>query len=165
MTISVGDRLPEAQMIRMGDGGPEPVTLSSVLAGKKVAVFGVPGAYTGTCSAKHVPGFIEAKDDLRAGGVEAIVCVAVNDPFVLKAWGETTGATAAGIEMLSDADGSYAKALGLSFDAPPAGFIGRSRRYSMLVDDGVVSTLHVEESPGVVEVSSGAGLVKDLQGA
>ena len=165
MTITEGDRLPEAQLIRMGDGGPEPVTLSSVLAGKTVALFGVPGAFTRTCSNAHMPSFVNNADALRGNGIDAIACVAVNDPFVMKAWAEHTGADKAGIEMLSDADGQFTKALGLNFDAPPVGFHSRSRRYTMLVEDGVVRTVSVEDSPGVCDVSSGDALLKVLQQA
>jgi cytochrome c peroxidase len=162
MTITTGDRLPEADLIRMGDEGPEAVSLADLTAGKTIAIFAVPGAYTPTCSAAHVPSFIRTKDAFAAKGVDTIVCVSVNDPFVMKAWGETTGATEAGLHMLADADGSFTKAIGLSFDAPPAGLIGRSRRYAMLVEDGTVKALHVEESPGVCDVSGGESLLKEL---
>lgn len=162
MTIETGDRLPDANLIRMGEGGPEPVTLSSVTAGRKIALFGVPGAFTSTCSSSHVPSFVKNANALREKGIEAIACVAVNDPFVLDAWSKDTGAGAAGIEMLADADGQFARALGLSFDAPPVGFHGRSRRYAMVVDDGVVSSVAVEESPGVCDVSSGDAMLKAL---
>ena len=97
-----------------------------------------------------------------AKGVDEIICVSVNDPFVLKAWGESTGATEAGITMLGDAESTFTKAIGLDFDAPPAGLIARSKRYAMIVDDGTVTTLHVEESPGVCEVSGGESLLKEL---
>ncbi|WP_308917752.1 peroxiredoxin [Jannaschia sp. LMIT008] len=162
MTIAQGDRLPEASLIRMGDGGPEPVTLSSVTAGKTVALFGVPGAFTGTCSNAHMPSFVNNADALKAKGVDAIVCVAVNDPFVMQAWAKDTGADGAGIHMLADADGAFTKAMGLDFDAPPVGFHGRSRRFSALVEDGTVKTLSVEESPGVCDVSSGDAMLKAL---
>ncbi|PWJ22205.1 peroxiredoxin [Jannaschia seohaensis] len=162
MTISTGDKLPEANLIRIGGEGPETVSLSELTAGKTVAIFAVPGAFTPTCSAAHVPSYIQAKDQLAEKGVDAIVCISVNDPFVLKAWGEATGATEAGIHMLADADGSFTKAMGLDFDAPPAGLIGRSRRYGMLVEDGTVKALNVEESPGVMEVSDAETLLKTL---
>ena len=162
MTISTGDKLPEATLSRIGGDGPEPVSLYDLIGGKTVAIFALPGAYTPTCSAAHVPSFIDAKAGLAEKGVHTILCIAVNDPFVLKAWGQSTGGTDAGIQFLSDADGSYTKALGLDFDAPPVGFFGRSRRYSMLVEDGTVRMLNLEESPGVVEVSGGDTLLAAL---
>ena len=162
MTIAVGDRLPDAQLIHMGADGPEPITLSSLTAGKKTALFAVPGAYTSTCSDKHMPSFVRNKDALAEKGIEAIACVAVNDPFVLKAWGETTGATEAGIELLSDADGAFTKALGMNFDVPTRGLHNRSKRYTMLVDDGVVKALSVEDNPGACDLTSGDAMVASL---
>ena len=162
MAISTGDPLPDAQLIRIGDDGPETVSLSELAAGRTIAVFAVPGAYTPTCSMAHVPSFIRTKDDFAAKGVDTIVCVAVNDPFVMKAWGEATGATAAGLHMLADADGSFTRAMGRAFDAPAAGFIGRSQRYAMLVEDGTVKALHVEEGRGVCETSAGESLLTEL---
>ena len=162
MAISTGDPLPDAQLIRIGDDGPETVSLSELAAGRTIAVFAVPGAYTPTCSMAHVPSFIRTKDDFAAKGVDTIVCVAVNDPFVMKAWGEATGATAAGLHMLADADGAFTRAMGRAFDAPAAGFIGRSQRYAMLVEDGTVKALHVEEGRGVCETSAGESLLTEL---
>ena len=162
MTIAEGDRLPEAQLIRMGEDGPEPVTLSSVTAGRKVALFGVPGAFTRTCSNAHMPSFVDNADALREKGLDGIVCIAVNDPFVMAAWSRETGAGEAGIEMLSDSDGQFTRSMGLAFDAPPVGFHGRSRRFTMLVDDGVVRSVSVEESAGVCDVSSGDALLRAL---
>lgn len=162
MAISTGDTLPDATLIRLGGDGPEAVSLSEVGKGKTIAIFAVPGAYTPTCSVSHVPSFIRTKDAFAAKGVDTIVCVSVNDPFVMKAWGEATGATEAGLHMLADADGSFTKAIGMDFDAPPAGLIGRSKRYAMLVEDGTVKTLHVEESPGVCETSGGEALLAEV---
>ncbi|SFJ75051.1 peroxiredoxin [Jannaschia pohangensis] len=162
MAITTGDSLPDANLIRLGESGPEAVAMSDIAAGKTIAVFAVPGAFTPTCSMAHVPSFIRTKDDFAAKGVDTIVCVSVNDPFVMKAWGEATGATTAGLHMLADADGSFTKAIGMDFDAPPAGLIGRSKRYAMLVKDGKVSALHVEESPGVCETSAGESLLTEL---
>lgn len=162
MAISTGDSLPDATLIRLGGEGPEGVSLAQIAAGKTIAVFAVPGAYTPTCSVTHVPSFIRTKDDFAAKGVDTIVCVSVNDPFVMKAWGEATGATAAGLHMLADADGSFTKAIGMNFDAPPAGLLGRSKRYAMLVENGTVKALHVEETPGVCETSAGESLLAEL---
>lgn len=157
--ISVGDKLPQANLIAPGASGPQPVSLSDRTAGRKVVIFGLPGAYTGTCSTAHVPSFIRTKAQFEDKGVDEIICVSVNDPFVLAAWGESTGATAAGITMLGDSDCAFTEALGLRFDAPPVGLIGRSKRYAMLVDDGTVTVLNIEDNPGVCEISAGETLL------
>lgn len=133
-----------------------------MLKGRKVVIFGLPGAYTGTCSTAHVPSFIRTKGDFDAKGVDEIICVAVNDPFVMQAWGESTGATEAGITMLSDAGAEFTKAIGLDFTAPPVGFYDRSQRYAMLVEDGVVRALNREESPGTCEISAGETLLEQV---
>ena len=162
MTISEGSKLPEATLLRVGENGPEQVDLAGKLAGRKVVIFAVPGAYTGVCTTAHVPSFVRTKGKFDAKGVDEIICISVNDPFVMKAWGEATGATEAGITMLGDAESAFTKAIGMDFDAPPAGLIARSKRYAMLVEDGKVITLHVEESPGVCEVSGGEALLAEL---
>ena len=162
MTISTGDALPDAKLLRIGDTGPEEVALSTITKGRKVVIFGLPGAYTGTCSTAHVPSFIRTADRYKEKGVDEIVCVAVNDPFVMEAWGRSTGATEAGIVMLGDPAGEFTKALGLDFTAPPAGLYGRSRRYAMLVEDGAVTVLNVEENNAVCEASSGEGLLEQV---
>ncbi|NIZ14960.1 peroxiredoxin [Phaeobacter sp. HF9A] len=160
--ISVGDKLPAATLTRMGETGPEAVEIADLTKGRKVAIFAVPGAFTPTCHSAHVPSFIRTKDQFDAKGVDEIVCIAGNDPFVMAAWGEATGATAAGISMLADAECSFTDAIGMRFDAPPAGLIGRSKRYAMLVEDGEVKILHLEESPGTCEVSGGEALLDAL---
>ena len=159
MSISTGDKLPEATLMQMGAEGPEAVSLADKTAGRKVIIFAVPGAYTPTCHSAHVPSFIRTKDDLAGKGVDELICISVNDPFVMKSWGEATGATDAGITMLGDADASFTKAIGMDFDAPPAGLLSRSKRYAMLVEDGVVSVLQAEESPGVCDVSGGEAML------
>lgn len=159
MSLSIGDRLPEATLVHLGDEGPAPVAIADKTAGRKVVIFAVPGAYTPTCHSAHVPSFIRTKDQFDAKGVDEIICVSVNDPFVMKAWGADTGATDAGITMLSDAESAFTKAIGMDFDAPPAGLIARSKRYAMLVEDGVVTQLNLEESPGTCETSAGEGLL------
>lgn len=159
MTISTGDKLPEATLMRLGASGPEEVSLSTLTRGRKVVIFAVPGAYTPTCSAAHVPSFIRTKAEFDAKGVEEIICISVNDPFVMKAWGEATGATEAGITMLADPQSAFTKAIGLDFDAPPAGLLARSKRYAMAVEDGTVTVLHVEESPGTCEATAGESLL------
>ncbi|WP_300033455.1 peroxiredoxin [uncultured Roseobacter sp.] len=162
MTISQGDQLPDATLVEMGAEGPAPVSLADKTKGRKVVIFAVPGAYTPTCHSAHVPSFIRTRDQLEAKGVEEIICVSVNDPFVMKSWGEATGATAAGITMLGDPDSSFTKALGMEFSAPPAGLNDRSKRYAMLVEDGKVTLFQPEESPGVCEVSAGEGLLDNM---
>lgn len=159
MTISKGDSLPEATFIRLGENGPEEVSLSGLTKGRKVVIFAVPGAFTPTCHSAHVPSFIRTKDGLAAKGVHEIICVSVNDPFVMKAWGEATGATEAGLMLLADGSGDFTKSIGMNFDAPPVGLMGRSKRYAMLVEDGNVTLLHAEESPGTCETSGGEALL------
>ncbi|MCD9148008.1 peroxiredoxin [Pseudophaeobacter flagellatus] len=157
--ISAGEKLPDATLTQMGAEGPEQVKITDKVKGRKVAIFAVPGAFTPTCHSAHVPSFIRTKDQFTAKGVDEIICISANDPFVMQAWGEATGATAAGITMLADAESSFTDAIGMRFYAPPAGLIGRSLRYAMLVEDGVVSLLNMEENPGQCELSAGEGLL------
>ena len=159
MSIAVGDRLPDATMLRIGADGPEPVNLGQKLKGRRVVLFGLPGAYTNTCTAAHVPSFIRTKAGFDAKGVDEIICVAVNDPFVMKAWGESTGATAAGLTLLADSDGSFTRAVGMDFSAPMVGFHGRSKRYALFAEDGVVKVLHPETERGVCEISGGEAML------
>lgn len=157
--ISVGDTLPDATLTRLGAEGPEQVQIGDLTKGRTVVIFAVPGAFTPTCHSAHVPSFIRTKDQFDAKGVDEIICVSANDPFVMQAWGESTGATAAGITMLGDAESAFTDALGLRFDAPPAGLIGRSKRYAMLVENGQVKLLNLEENPGQCEISAGESLL------
>jgi glutaredoxin/glutathione-dependent peroxiredoxin len=159
MTIAAGDRLPEATFLEKGEDGIAQVPGGALFAGRRVALFAVPGAYTGVCSTRHVPSFIRVAEALRAKGIDEIVCVAVNDPHVMLAWGEATGARAAGIRMLSDAGSQFTGALGMAYDNPAAGMLARSKRYAMLVEDGVVRILNVEASTGQCEVSAGETLL------
>ncbi|WP_299727706.1 peroxiredoxin [uncultured Tateyamaria sp.] len=162
MAISQGDTLPDATLVYMSEEGPATVQLSEKTKGRKVVIFALPGAYTGVCSTAHVPSFIRTKDQFAAKGVDEIICLSVNDPFVLKAWGDSTGAAAAGITMLGDADASFTKAMGRDFTAPPAGLINRSQRYAMVVEDGTVTLIQEEENPGVCDVSGGEGLLASM---
>ncbi len=162
MAIAEGDALPAATLIEMGENGPQEVDLAARVQDKTVVIFAVPGAFTPTCHSAHVPSFIRTKDGFDAQGVDEVICVAVNDPFVLRAWGEASGATAAGITMLSDPEGAFASAMGLSFDAPAVGLFGRSQRYAMIVRNGLVAILHVEEARGTCDVSGGEALLKAL---
>ncbi|MFT4150325.1 MAG: peroxiredoxin [Paracoccaceae bacterium] len=159
MTIAQGSKLPDATVLRIGANGPEKVSLAALTAGRKVVIFGLPGAFTGTCTSAHVPSFIRTKAGFDAKGVDEIVCIAVNDPFVMKAWGESTGATAAGLSFLADPAAEFTKAIGLTFSNPAVGFADRSKRYALYAEDGVVKVLHLEESPGVCEVSGGESLL------
>lgn len=162
MTISVGDTLPEATLLRVGADGPEGVALSSLTEGRKVVIFGLPGAYTGTCTTAHVPSFMRTADGFAEKGVDDIICVAVNDPFVMDAWGKSTGASDAGLLFLGDASAAFTKSIGMDFTAPPVGLFDRSKRFAMIVDDGKVTVLHEEENPGVCEVSGGEALLAEL---
>lgn len=159
MTISKGERLPAATLVQMGAQGPEPISLGDKTGGRKVVIFAVPGAFTPTCHSAHVPSFIRTKAQFEAKGVDEIICISVNDPFVMHTWGEVTGATKAGITMLADAESTFTTEIGMKFDAPPAGLIARSKRYAMLVEDGVVMLLNQENSPGECEISAGEGLL------
>ena len=159
MTIAIGARLPEATLLHVADAGAQAVSLADKLKGRKVVIFGLPGAYTGTCTTAHVPSFIRTADKFRAKGVDRIVCVSVNDPFVMGAWAASTGADKAGLTFLGDADGSFTKAMGMNFDAPPAGLFGRSKRYAMLVENGTITAMNIEESPGQCDISGGEALL------
>jgi peroxiredoxin len=162
MTIAAGDTLPAATFKTKTADGLADVTSADALGKGLVAVFGVPGAYTPTCHNAHVPSFIEAMDDLKAKGVTTVACVSVNDPFVLGAWGEATGATAAGITMLADPEAAFVKALGLTFDGGAAGLGIRASRFSMLVENGVVKTVNTEDAPGQATSTRGEELVKQI---
>ena len=151
MTISIGDRLPEATLIKVGTDGTEPVTTADYFAGRRVALFAVPGAFTPTCSARHLPGYVDKGADLKAKGIDEVACTSVNDAFVMGAWAKS--AAADGITMLADGNGQFADALGLSFDGSKFGMGKRSQRYSMIVNDGVVEQVNVE-APGEFKVSS-----------
>lgn len=161
MPIAEGSKLPDATLLRMGSEGPEAVSLAAKLKGRKVVIFGLPGAFTGTCSTAHVPSFIRTATKFVEKGVDEIVCIAVNDPHVMKAWGEVTGATSVGITMLGDADASFTKAIGMAFDAPGAGFFSRSKRYSLLAEDGVVTRFNPEVERGC-DVSGGEHLLSQI---
>jgi peroxiredoxin len=150
--IKVGDKIPSATLMQMKDGGPKPVTTDQLFAGKKVALFALPGAFTPTCSAKHLPGFIQHSEALKGKGIDTIACVSVNDAFVMGAWGESQKAGDK-VMMLADGNGDFTRALGLELDATKFGMGKRSQRYSMVVDNGVVTQLNVEQ-PGAFEISS-----------
>jgi len=159
MTIKQGDRIPDATFTKMTENGPEKIDASAFFKGRKVALFSVPGAFTPTCSAKHLPGFVENAADLRAKGVHEIACTAVNDVFVMGAWGKAAGSD--DVTMLSDGNGEFARAVGLEQDSSAYGMGQRSQRYSMIVNDGVVEQLNVE-APGDYKVSSAETMLTQL---
>lgn len=161
MTIQVGTRLPDATLLKFGESGPEPVALAPRLAGRHVVIFAVPGAFTPTCHTAHVPSFLRVMDGLRDKGIDEVICLSVNDPHVMRAWGEATGATDGGITMLADAEGTFTRAVGMEFTAPPAGLIGRSMRYALAAEDGVVTVWHPEPERGC-SVSSGEAMLAAL---
>lgn len=162
MTIAVGSTLPDATLLRMGANGPEGVSMGDRLKGRKVVIFGLPGAYTGTCSTSHVPSFMRVADKLRAKGVDEIICVSVNDPHVMRAWGESTGGAARGISFLGDADASFTKAIGMDFTAAAAGFFNRSKRYALYAEDGEVKVLNHGQETSACEISGGETMLEAI---
>ncbi|GAA4766384.1 peroxiredoxin [Novosphingobium ginsenosidimutans] len=159
MTIAVGDKLPDVKLVKATENGPEAVQSAEYFKGKRVALFSVPGAFTPTCSAKHLPGFVEKADELKAKGIDEIVGTAVNDPFVMGAWNKASGSS--DITMLADGNADFAKAVGLTMDGSGFGLGLRGQRFSMVVNDGVVEQLHVE-APGEFKVSSAEHLLENL---
>lgn len=162
MVISVGDRLPGATLLTLGANGPEAVDLGERLDGRKVVIFGLPGAFTGTCTTAHVPSFIRTKAEFDAKGVDEVICLTVNDPFVVKAWTDATGAEKAGIVTLADAESAFTSAIGMEFSAAAVGFVNRSKRYSLYAEDGVVKVLKIEVARGACEISAGETLLAQL---
>ena len=159
MTIQKGDRLPDVPLTIATADGPKPTTSGEYFSGKRVALFAVPGAFTPTCSARHLPSYVEKASELKGKGVDEIACISVNDPFVMAAWGQRDGS--ADITMLADGNGAFSDAVGLSFDGSQFGMGKRSQRYSMLVDDGVVEQLNVEQ-PGEYRASSAEYMLDQL---
>jgi peroxiredoxin len=160
MAIKVGDRVPSGSFTVMTAEGPKPMTTDELFKGKKVVLFAVPGAFTPTCHKNHLPGFVKNASEIKAKGVNTIAVTGVNDVFVMDAWKKASGGDS--IEFLADGSGNWAKALGLSIDLNERGLGLRSQRYAMLVDDGVVKTLNVEDTPGKVDISGADNLLKGL---
>ena len=160
MTIQVGDTLPSINLMTMTAEGPKPVSVSEISSGKKMVLFAVPGAFTPTCSVQHLPGFVERNKDLKDKGVDIVACVSVNDPFVMKAWGEDRNVGEDAL-MLSDGNGEFTSAIGLEMDGSGFGLGTRSQRYAMIIEDGVVSALNVESGPGL-DVSSAETILGQL---
>jgi peroxiredoxin len=161
MTISKGGKLPEATFLTMTDNGPGPVNTGDYFSGRKVVLFAIPGAFTPTCAARHIPSYVENADALKAKGVDAIACTAVNDVFVMDAQAEAAKAKGK-IDFLADGNGDFAKAAGLDLDASGLGLGTRSHRYAMIVDDGVVTEIFVEPNPGEMTVSGAEEVLKAL---
>jgi peroxiredoxin len=161
MTIAVGDRLPAVDLKRLTTDGVQNVAVAELTRGKKIVLFAVPGAFTPTCSEQHLPGFLEHAEAIRAKGVDAIVCVSVNDPFVMSAWAKNRE-VGDRITMLADGNAELTKAIGLEFDASAAGLGTRSRRYAMVVDDGVVQALMVEDVPSKAERTAASAILEVL---
>lgn len=161
MTIAQGDKIPAATFKSVTSEGPEEITTDQLLSGKKVVLFAVPGAFTPTCTLNHLPGYLENRDTLLAQGVDEIAVVAVNDHFVMKAWAEKTGGLDK-IKFLSDWDGSFTKAIGMDMDMSAGGLGTRSKRYSMLVNDGTVESVDIEDSPGQATKSGAAAMMEKL---
>ena len=159
MTISVGDKLPDVKLVKATPDGPEQVQSSDFFAGRKIALFSVPGAYTPTCSARHLPGFVDKAEELKAKGIDEIACTAVNDAFVLGAWKNANNADA--VTMLADGNGDFAQAVGLTMDGSGFGMGQRGQRFSMVVNDGIVEQLNVE-APGDFSVSSADHMLGQL---
>ena len=159
MTIQTGDRIPDAQLTIATADGPQALSSTEFFAGKKVALFAVPGAFTPTCSARHLPSYVEKAGELKAKGVDEIACISVNDPFVMSAWNERDGSS--DITMIADGNGEFTEALGLSFDGSKFGMGKRSQRYSMVVNDGIVEQVNVE-APGDYRVSGAEAMIEQL---
>lgn len=159
MAVQVGDKIPEVTLKIMGEKGPQDITTAEIFDGKKVAMFAVPGAFTPTCSAAHLPSYVANADKLKEKGIDQIVCVSVNDPFVMDAWGKTGNAD--DIMMVADPDGELAKAMGVELDASAAGLGTRSMRYSLVADDGKITVFNLEKG-GAYEVSSAEDLLEAI---
>ncbi len=160
MTIKVGDKIPAATLVKATDAGPAPITTAELFGGRTVALFSVPGAFTPTCSAKHLPGFVNNADALKAKGIDEIVCIAVNDAFVMGAWGKSANAGDK-VTMLADGNGDFAEALGLTMDGSKFGMGKRGQRFSLIAKDGVVTELNIED-PGAFAVSSAEHMLSQL---
>ncbi|NOX94998.1 MAG: peroxiredoxin [Alphaproteobacteria bacterium] len=160
MTISVGDKIPDVTVMVASENGPEQVQTSELLGAGKVALFSLPGAFTPTCSAKHLPGFVEKADAFKSKGVDKIVCMSVNDAFVMGAWADSQNASGT-VEMLADGNGDFARALGLTMDGTGFGMGERAQRFSVIIENGVVKELNIEE-PGAFDVSSAEHMLGQL---
>lgn len=162
MAIKVGDRIPEATLFRFGENGVEAIETAKMVKGRKVVIFGLPAAFSRTCSAAHLPSFMRTREAFAEKGVEDIYCISVNDGFTMAAWDKDMGASDAGVTLLGDASGDFTRALGMEFSFPQGGMFGRSKRYALVAEDGVVTQLNEEEKGGVCELSVGEKLLEKL---
>lgn len=160
MTIKIGDKVPSIAFKHLGPDGMEDISTQQIFDGKKIVLFAVPGAFTPTCSAKHVPGFLEHATEIKNKGVDQIVCLSVNDPFVMDAWGKDRG-TGESILMLGDGNGDFTRAIDLGLDGSGVGLGARSQRYAMIVENGTVTALEIEDGPGLT-VSSAENILSKL---
>ncbi len=160
--MQVGDKLPAGELLKVGDEGPEPVDIGDLFKGRKVALFAVPGAFTGTCTEAHMPSFVRTADAFREKGVDEIICLAANDPLALDYWARQTGAKDAKITVLGDPTSAYAKAVGMNFSAPVVGFYDRFQRFAALVEDGEVKILNQGDAAGHCEIAAGETLLDQI---
>ena len=163
MKISVGQKMPNSTLSYFGPDGVSQIELIDLLKGKKVVIFALPGAFTNTCSSKHLPGFIEKSARIKKEGVDEIICISVNDPFVMSKWGETTGAIDVGIKMLADPASDFTKSIGTEFTVPPIGFFNRSRRCAFIVENQKIVYAYLDDASGVVTGSSAEAILLNLQ--
>jgi len=162
MAIFIGDRLPDATVFEVGPDGHKPVSLHAKLQGRKVVIFAVAGAFADMCSMSHMPGYMRHMEAFASKGIDEVICLSVNDPLVMKAWGKATGAFSAGVTLLADTDSGFTSGAGMSFDFPDDGMIARSKRYAMVVEDGLVLTLQEEIHAGMCEVSTATAILAVL---
>lgn len=162
MTIAVGDKVPFTSFVKLGAEGVEAVDGADLFKGRKVVVFGLPGAFTPTCDSAHLPSFMRVADAIKARGVDEIICLSVNDPWVMDAWAKATGGEAAGITFLADQKSEFAEAIDMILHVPATGFIQRMKRFSMIAEDGVVTAFNPEVARGVCEISGGEALLAQL---
>jgi peroxiredoxin len=163
MKISVGQKMPNSTLSYFGPDGVSQIELIDLLKGKKVVIFALPGAFTNTCSSKHLPGFIEKSARIKKEGVDEIICISVNDPFVMSKWGETTGAVDVGIKMLADPASDFTKSIGTEFTVPPIGFFNRSKRCAFIVENQKIVYAYLDDASGVVTGSSAEAILLNLQ--
>ena len=163
MKISVGQKMPNSTLSYFGPDGVSQIELIDLLKGKKVVIFALPGAFTNTCSSKHLPGFIEKSARIKKEGVDEIICISVNDPFVMSKWGETTGAIDVGIKMLADPASDFTKSIGTEFTVPSIGFFNRSKRCAFIVENQKIVYAYLDDASGVVTGSSAEAILLNLQ--
>jgi len=163
MSLSLGDKLPSTVFAKLVDGEVTHIKADDLIKDKKVVIFGLPGAYTGTCTSAHVPSFMRVADDLKATGIDNIICLATNDPWVMDAWAKSTGGEAAGLTFLCDLESKFTAGIDMLLDAPAVGFHARSKRYAMYAENGIVKAYNPEAQPGVCEISGGETLLAQIK--